>query len=426
MSDGPKTYLRKVIHIGAEDSPNVQLGLAEQAAGLEPSGRDVVPGVLSWDLYQKRLRLWDPIMVCVGLKGQFWEGPQSLMYPPEWLNDSARVALQLSLEEKFKGIGSSWHRSGNDPLMRKARAGGCDPGEGGDSERLGTAWTIVDEYGVLEMIEERTADTSRINNVTKMLLRKWSLSPERFAYDRGGGGKQLADQLRAEGVHVKTVGFGESVAPDPKVGRKLNRERVEEREDKYYYPSRRCQMYHELRLAIDPAHAHTRLANIGGWLADEQYNDHDKSRHDDGDEEPFRRSRPFNRHELGQAAGRRGAGGGNTGRHTGGATGQPFFSQGRVFGIPGNEPVYHRLRQELALIPIDYDRDGRVILPPKHRDKHSRGQGVGLQSLCDIIGHSPDLADSLVLAYHMLGAGATPRPRAGGMRDRRREAVDYR
>lgn len=398
--------LRKIIKMSARDTPNVQLGLAEQAAGDEPSGRDIVPGVLSWDQYCKRRQLWDEVMQCIGLDGEFWEGSQSLMYPPEWLNESARVAQRLLLEERFKGIGSNWHRSGNDPLLRKAKAGACDPGEGGDANRMGTAWCIIDEHGILELIEERTTDTSVINRVTKMLLRKWRLRPERFAYDRGGGGKQHADQLRAEGINVRTVGFGEPATPDPKVGKTRQVEKVDQREDKYFYPSKRCMMYHELRMAIDPALAHTRLANIRNEdeEADAQYqrrNERHNYRHD-----RFGRNDTRTNHRSNHKS----------------PANPTSISQGTVFGIPGQGEIYGKLRQELAPIPIEYDKDGKVRVPPKHKDLRKTVKQE--RSLTEIIGHSPDLADALVLAYHMLGSGMPQRARAGGLRDRRRE-VDY-
>lgn len=334
--------LRKIIHIGAESSPNVQLGLMQQQQGEEPSGETVLEGVIDWDSYQKRLRLWDPVMITIGIHGFFWEGSESLLFPPEWLNESARVALQLQIRERKQGPESAWCREqGKNPFLRQAKGGGCDPGEGGGPDRLGTAWAIVDNLGILEMLEMRTTDTSVIKNITKGLIKKWRLDPSRFAFDRGGGGKQIADQMRSEKWNVKTVGFGEPATPDPKVGRTRVLERVDQREDRYAYVSKRCQMYHELRLGLDPS-----------------------------------------------------------------ANDQPF-------AIPGK---YVKLRQELAPFPLQYDGEGRVTLPQKHRSgKRTAGQE---KTLTERIGHSPDLADALVLAHHMLRFGQEPRPRAGGLRSK--------
>jgi hypothetical protein len=86
------------------------------------------------------------------------------------------------------------------------------------------------------------------------------------------------------------------------------------------------------------------------------------------------------------------------------------------FAIPA---ALTRLRQELAPIPLRYDAEGRVVLPPKHRS--GRRQAGQEKTLTELIGHSPDLADALVLSFHGLQLGRAERPRAGAMRDRRRE-----
>jgi hypothetical protein len=52
------------------------------------------------------------------------------------------------------------------------------------------------------------------------------------------------------------------------------------------------------------------------------------------------------------------------------------------------------------MMPLLYDREGRMRLPPKHRA--SAGAGSKERSLEEIIGHSPDEADSLVLAVYAL------------------------
>jgi hypothetical protein len=339
--------LRKVIHISAHDSPNVALGLMQQAEGKEPTGESVIEGVLSWDEYTKRMTLWDPVMVTVGVHGEFWQGKSSLLYPPEWLNESARHALQLIFRERREGTESEHCRRGGAPFIRTAKAAGCDPGEGGDPLRLGTAWTVVDEHGVLEQLEARTTDTSEIGKTVKFLIRKWRLDPHKFVLDRGGGGKQISDQLRSEGYPVRTVGFGEPPTPDPGYRTPGVKERVDQKEDRYAYPSRRCQIYHELRLAIDPSLT----------------------------ERPF--AIPFSR--------------------------------------------YPKLRKEMARIPLKYDGKGRVSLPEKHRSgKRQAGQE---QTLTEIIGWSPDLLDSLALAYYALGRGEPGRPRAGALRDKDPEAA---
>ena len=56
------------------------------------------------------------------------------------------------------------------------------------------------------------------------------------------------------------------------------------------------------------------------------------------------------------------------------------------FGIPAD---YTELHRQLAPMPLCYDDEGRMYLPPK-------------TELIDIIGNSPDEADALVLAVHGL------------------------
>lgn len=65
----------------------------------------------------------------------------------------------------------------------------------------------------------------------------------------------------------------------------------------------------------------------------------------------------------------------------------------RGFGIPRE---YRALREQLGPIPKLWDGEGRLRLPPKNR----RHAGSVEQTLVDLIGHSPDEADALVLAVH--------------------------
>ena len=350
QTQGRQRYLRKVFHIGASDSPNVALGLMQQAQGLEPTGEEVLAGPLSWYDYQKRLRLWDEVMICIGLRGHFWEGSEALLYPPDWLNVSAMWALRYQFKAR--------HPDPAKRLYRKAKAGFCDPGEGGDPNRLGTAWAIVDELGLLELVEKRTTDTSEIIPFTKALLRRHHLDPEKFGFDRGGGGKQIADQMRKQGWGVKTVGFGEPVGGrDPKPGTPRVGERLDLKEEGHAYISRRVQMYHGLRLAVDPGLHSTPWAIPGG----------------------------------------------------------------RANGGP--DDVYAKLRQEMALIPLLYDGKGRMRLPDKHRT--GRRQAGQERTLTEIVGHSPDLLDAVAGAHYMLTGYNEHKPRAGGLKRRRKPLEDY-
>jgi hypothetical protein len=129
-------------------------------------------------------------------------------------------------------------------------------------------------------------------------------------FDRGGGGLQHADNLRERGYKVRTVGFGESVSPERKRGTTILPVKIEQDEERYTYKNRRAEMYHSIRLAIDP-------------------------------------------------------------------------SESTQFGTP---------------IPLKYDREGRIELPPKNKkDKDSKEV-----TLIELIGHSPDEADALALAMYGL------------------------
>lgn len=317
------SYYRKVIQIRADHSPNVRLGLAQLRAGREPTNEMLVPGVLSWEDYAKRRSTWDKIKQCVGLDATFWEGAELLLYPCDWLN---RAEYLHSLLERKD---------------RQAVAMGVDPAEGGDK----TAFAVVDGLGLIELISVQTIDTSVIVPRTMSLMRRYGLEAQKVCFDRGGGGKQLADELRARGCPVRTVAFGEAVGPEPDQlgpGMKSRRQRMETKEERYPYKNRRAEMYGRLREAIRPP-----------WLPNP--------------DDPFQMMQP-NEHEAAAAG----------------------------FALPA---YYTELRRQLSLIPLKYDKDGRMYLPPKVR-KH--GMSREDRSLEEVIGHSPDEADALVLALHAL------------------------
>ena len=83
---GSKGYWRKVIRIKAEDSPNVRLGLEEKARGLEPSNRMVVEGVKTWEEYNKNRTVWDEHQQCVSLDADWYEGKDVKLFPKAWLD----------------------------------------------------------------------------------------------------------------------------------------------------------------------------------------------------------------------------------------------------------------------------------------------------------------------------------------------------
>src|SRR6185369_2255459 len=225
-SEDGKGYYSKVIKIKAEDSPNVRLALAEIRAGLKPSFRKVLPGILTYGDYLIRRREWDTVTQCIKLDAEFYEGAEVLLYPPAWLDRAERMARSL------KG------------RTRVAKALGIDPAQGGDS----TAFAVIDEYGLIFLLSMKTPDTSVVPTKTLELMRRFNLQAEQVCFDRGGG-KEHADRLRRGGYNVRTVAFGESIMMDPKRGMRQMEERVENREDRYAYFNRRAEMYGALRLA---------------------------------------------------------------------------------------------------------------------------------------------------------------------------------
>lgn len=232
MADRQRFH-RRIIRITAENSPNVVLARREIAAGLEPSNTIVVPGVLSWQEYQKRLATWDIVRQEVGLFARFYLGSQLLLYPPDWLDHSAHLHEELL-------------RSGK---KRIAKAIGIDPAEGGDR----TAMAVGDEFGLIELTSKKTPKTDDIPNEAITFMKRHGVPPEMVMIDSGGGGKQHVDRLRVWGYPVRAVSFAEPVSPVIKSGMSTIMERTDEREDRVAYFNRRAEMYGEFSILMDPS-----------------------------------------------------------------------------------------------------------------------------------------------------------------------------
>lgn len=222
-------YLRKVLHITGEDSPNVKLWMKQKELGLKPRDIIVVPGVLPGSDYEMRLRLWDEAKVCVGVHGRFFKHASKLMFPVGWLDRSERMADALR---------TSKHR---------AVSIGIDSGEG----KSHTTLYATSRLGIVERWRGLTPDTNKIIGEVKAFGRAHGVPPHRWNFDRGSG-KQHADRLRAEGYPVRTTAFGGAVVRDPRVGILGIDDRVEDREARYTYFNRRAQMYFEARLLLEP------------------------------------------------------------------------------------------------------------------------------------------------------------------------------
>lgn len=296
-------FFRRIIRVTAWDSPNVLFALAQQARGITPTDEVVTPGVLSWRDLQRRLATWDVIRRTVGLDANFYEGQQLLMYPMTWLDRA---------EERERVV-----RCRQAPTESL----GIDPAEGGDS----TAMAAVNKWGLKELVSKKTPDTSVITTELISFMKRHNVPPERVCIDRGGGGKQHADIIRARGYAIRTVAFGTPIEQELKRGMTRIEDKVEMREERYSYVNVRAEMAGELRELLDPS------MNVNG------------------------------------------------------------------FALP---PEYHELRSQLAPIPLGYDGEGRLFLPPKNRKAGQ--QETSQKTLTELIGHSPDEFDALCLAVRAM------------------------
>ena len=315
LSDDGEHYLRKVITIKATDIPTIRRGIALEKLGLPTDDEPIVPGVLTYSQYKFRRRMWDPIRQCVGLDAEFYVGKELLLYPPEWLSKSNEMYLSIP------------------KANRVAKAIGVDAAEGGDD----TAICAVDELGVIEIESIKTPDTSVIMGRVLALARRVNCSSSAICFDRGGGGKQIADRMREAGYPVTTVAFNEAVNLEIKRVRHQTEVRRENREDKSAYTNRRQEMYGTLSDAIDVSR-----------LYDEAGNE---------------------------------------------------IKGARIFGIPpaSKGEVYAGLLHEMKFIPKKYDQEGQLKVPPK-RKKDKAGPNAE-KCLEEIVGHSPDKLDALAIAY---------------------------
>lgn len=297
--DGTRKYV-EVIRIRAEDSPNVRLAQVQIALGEKPTNEVIIPGVLGFEEYVKRRKLWDPMKQCISLDADFYEGAETKMYPSEWLNRCEKVYQNLHGKK------------------RQAQVIGVDVAEGGDS----SVWTVLDHFGIIEQKSIKTPDTNVIPGITLELMARYGVDAKDVWFDRGGGGKQHVDRLRSMGHKVRSVAFGEP-ATDPLQNKpKSMSRRVDANEVQYVYKNKRAEMYGLLRLRMDPVE------------------------------------------EVG-------------------------------FAIPH---YLTELRRQLSLMPLDYDKEGRLYLPPKKKP-NPKSKEV---SLIDIIKRSPDESDSLVIACYGL------------------------
>lgn len=229
MGPDEPVYFRKVLHWPVTVSPNIRLALAQIAAGQEPTGEQIWPGVMTWDDYQFRLATLKPDRICVTLQARFYTGPELMLFPPEWLDHAARLAVRRDARK-----GETWM--------------GVDPAEGGDE----TSWAVIDRAGLIKLVSRKTPDTNTIPAETVRLMSLYGVPPDNVAFDRGGG-KTHADRLRAAGYPVRTISFGGAIVLEPKRGLTQFGDRKETFEERGAYADKRGQLYGDLAELLDPA-----------------------------------------------------------------------------------------------------------------------------------------------------------------------------
>jgi len=166
---GEEKLYRNVIKIKATDSPNIRLALAEIKAGKKPSHKELIPGLARYSDYLQRRKVWDSVRQCIGLDAEFYEGAETLLFPPEWLDKAERLNSIIggsSVEDSSCNLPAAWLNRVRNVKRRVAKAIGIDPAEGKDS----TCFAAVDEYGLIELISKKTPDTSFIYSLLLQYL----------------------------------------------------------------------------------------------------------------------------------------------------------------------------------------------------------------------------------------------------------------
>lgn len=309
-------YYRRIIRISAEDSPNVRYAREQLKRGIQPDDKRIVPGLLGWSEYQKRLATWDVVRRTIGLDGKFYTGAQLLLFPPDWLDASAR----------------RW--SGLKTKKRGPFALGIDPAEGDNS----SAFAVVDLEGLVDLVSKKTPNTNVIPDTIVQLMGKYNIPPERVCIDAGGGRVHACRLQQTHKYEIRTIPFGAKVSLNIRRGIRPTSERREVKLLQAIFKNRRAQMYGELSEAMNPE-------NPDGQFAIPE-------------------------------------------------------------GAMGNrEDPQSELRHQLAVMPKLYDQEQQLYMLPKNlktEDRDPMNPYGDAQTLVGLIGHSPDEADALVLAWHAL------------------------
>lgn len=352
--DGSGRLFSRVIHVSGEHSPNVRVPLLWTSQGNKgsppcpvafrggklsfpvPGDKPIdwkIPGILSYDTYLEHLCNWTADKVRTRLHGLFPDEAGQKLFPPEWLDIARALGRKLAAYNSQPGRERGRLRTGRPFAL------GIDVSQGGGDL---TVWCVLGRWGVPYVRNDETGrwewaiyakatpDTTEIAGTALRLMKRFGIAAESVALDAGGGGKQIADMLRDKGYDVSDVDFG-SAADDPSE-----------------YRNRRCQLYGELRKALDP-----------------------------GAEGGEGKRRGMARMLLET---------------------DPAEWHGKKLRCLALPPDDADLRQDLAVLPLLNDGEGRLRLPPK--DKARKTSGRTEQCVREMLGgRSPDRGDALALAY---------------------------
>ncbi|HQU46581.1 MAG TPA: hypothetical protein PK867_27490, partial [Pirellulales bacterium] len=307
----PQKLLRWVRHIHPEESPNLIRSREMDRDGETGEYPLDLPGLLSRQEFDEWNATWDEPRKRVRLYGLLPNEEEQKLYPPSWLDLAQQLGKklceQIERDERWRD---------DDPY-----ALGIDVAYGGGDL---TAWVLLGRWGVRQVYACPTPNTANISGYTIKLMRKFRIKAWAVAFDSGGGGKQIADMLRAQ----NDMEFGEIV--DVSFGAKPL--------SKGKYCNRRTELYGELRTALEATDERRRLLTlpVSEWPAEVQ-----------------------------------------------------------CLALPPDDA---KLRQDLAVLPHEWDSEGMMRLPPK--DHVRGGSSQREQSVRERLGgRSPDRGDALVLAW---------------------------
>jgi hypothetical protein len=302
--------LRWVRHIDPEESPNLIKSRELDRAGIKCEYPLTVPGLLSRQEFDEWEATWDEPRKRVRLYGKLPSEDEQKLFPPAWLDLAQQLGKKLG-----KQIARDEQWRADEP-----HALGIDVAFGGGDL---TAWVVLGRFGVRYVYARSTPNTEVISGETIDLIRRYSIRSWAVAFDSGGGGKQIADMLRAR----DEMEFGEIV--DVSFGAKPRSQGK--------YCNRRTELYGELRTVLEPTEKRRELLLLPAkkWPRDVP-----------------------------------------------------------CLALPPDDA---KLREDLAVLPYEWDSEGLLRLPPKdHRSWSSQRE----KSVRDRLhGRSPDRGDALALAW---------------------------